>query len=57
MRKFRRVKLFTVCPYLPDIVYSGDTKFDGYVTVLESFNRNPQVWEEVFDKSKLFKLL
>ena len=57
MRKFRRVRAFVLSPYLPDIVYSGDTRFEGYVTVLESFNINPQCWEEVFDNPKLFKLL
>ena len=57
MRKFRRIRISISPPYKLNTIYSGDGRFEGFMTVLESFNADPQCWEEVFDKPKLFKLL
>ena len=57
MRRFRRISGFQGLPYKPDIIYSEDTEFKSFISVIESFKVQPQCWEEVFDKPKLFKLL
>lgn len=57
MRKFRRIKSFFLSPYEPNIIYSGNTRINGSKTVLQLFSTNPEHWEEVFDKPKLFRLL
>lgn len=57
MRRFRRIRISISPPYKLNTIYSGDGWFEGFMTVLESFNADPQCWEEVFDKPRLFKLL